>query len=214
VGGPQQAAIEYEVTAGAAQEGKPQTGHLLLVANGGQKFRVAVHVDVRGRVPLEKKNFLRAALLVAIAAFAFRFVAAIPDAYARRFAPFGSWVTATHGDYVSRYTIAAAWFAPFVTAVILYRRTGRRDILSGLVTGTVTGLAAGATLACLLKAADGILRTALPFDTPGVALLGWAIVGAAAGIVLQFAGAAGARILSALDTVLARLVALFRPRRA
>ena len=96
---------------------------------------------------------------------------------------------------------------------ILYRRNGRRDLLPGLITGTVTGLAAGATFACLLKGLDGIFRLALPIDAPGMAIVGWSVWGGVGGIILQFAGTPGARALSTIGGWFGRLAVRLRLQR-
>ncbi len=94
-------------------------------------------------------------------------------------------------DYVGRFTLVTAWLGIPIGLVLLWRRSGARDVLGGIVVGAVTGVVIAATVASLVKVLDGLSRWVAPFQYPGLAIAAWTAFGAGLFLVLAMLGRPG-----------------------
>lgn len=202
LGGAQQALIEFEADSSNLPATGRQDGHLTVTANAGQKFVVTVHLEVRARPVTTSQTLMRGLVLGALAGFTVRLLGSLPDLFARSPGEFGSWLTYAPPtqlhDYVRLMTLATGWLGVPVGGILLWRRSGLRDVPAGMVAGGVTGLIVSATLACLFPAGDRLLQPALPSAAPGLAILGWTLASMAVLGGLSLLPRFGKRVLNAV----------------
>jgi hypothetical protein len=241
VAGAQQAVIAFEVDSSLMDEGKIHEGRIQVVANAGQVLMVRVRVDVRRPQRPFTRRLFGPFLTMAILALAYRMILAVPsDLLARvllpkdREPPPGSlerWVQSAVEEegYLRRFVFFTWWLGPLLGALVLWRREGKAaDVIYGALAGTLAGVAAAATAACVMTAGDGVPRRLLAAlgqklgESPWVGTplwlllvaLWWAALGAATGMVLWLAGQRGRRLLAHFARPLTGLLELFGMKRA
>jgi hypothetical protein len=198
--GAQQVNIDFAANAEGLAIGPRHKGQLTIVANGGQKFLVTVYLEVRAQPVRVGGTLAHGLVMGALAGFTVRFLGSLPDLYARELGQFGSWLTYAPPtelqDYVRLMTLATGWLGIPIGAVLLWRRSGIKDMPAGMIAGGVTGLIVSATLACLFPAGDKLLQPALPFPYPGLAIVGWTVASMAVLGLVSLLGKPGRRVLS------------------
>jgi hypothetical protein len=202
VGGAQQAEIEFTASGRGLTVGKKYEGRLTVTANGGQKFVITVTADIQPGRTTFFHRLLRRLVVGGLAGGLLRLLLSLPDLYARDWSAFGSLLHDPPRDYVRAFTLATAWLGIPVGALVIWRRSGWKDLPAGVVVGAVTGLAAGATLGCLLHVLDQPLWAVLPLNLPGSAVAAWGAVGAAAAAVVGGLGRWGRGVVNAVGRAL------------
>lgn len=212
VGGAQEATIEFEInTAGLGAKTSPASGtgvapvlskvydsQLRILANGGQKFAVPVRVEVQTLHISLAQRFMRLALIGALAGMLARVLISLPDPFTRGWESFGAWLQETPEFFVAKFAIALAWLGCLAGAWLLWRRGGLLDVIPGTIVGGVTALVGAATLAFVLQMIDAPLAAVLPLQVPGIAIVGWGLVGAGLTLLLGVMGVRGRAIVTAL----------------
>ena len=146
--------------------------------------------------------------------------AAAPDALER-------WTTAATAEeaYLKVFVLSTFWIGGIVGLVTVAQRRGRwTDYFCGFIAGLGAGMAASATLACLISAGDWaprLLLWLLPFrrdPEPSawlvapvfilLACIWWTVFGAALGVLLTMLGPLGARVVDLLGAPFAWLFRL------
>jgi hypothetical protein len=116
------------------------------------------------------------------------------------------------GNFLRLFVLSTWWFGALAGAILSARKGGGGlDITCGLIAGAVAGLAGAATVGCLLVAGDEVPRILMaPMASSGmgsaaatmtwafIAVLSWAGLGAAAGLVLMLLGELGQGLLAAI----------------
>jgi hypothetical protein len=184
-------------------------------ANVLQMAAVGALVGVLGRLLLVFPADLFARLLGGEA------VAGQPDPGSLR-----AWLEAPSADgvYLRLFVLATWWLGALAGVVLVWRGGGKvTDLFCGLVAGAVLGLAAAATVGCVLVVGDTVPRLLLfgllgerdwgpALSTPiwiVTAVLCWIGIGAASGLVLGVLGRRGAAVLAALASPLSGLCRVF-----
>jgi len=204
--GAQKARIDFEVRPRELSANRRHEGRLIVTANGGQKVTVAVRVDVLDSHEPPARRWLRLLTVGALNGLFLRLFAgvlllagggvieavtdftgpALPAAMA-----LGGWFRDLPSNYIGRLGVALALLGAALWAGMLLRRGRVQDLLPGCLVGAVTGLAAGVTLACAVRAIDGLLHVLLPIEEPGMSLAAWTLVGAVLTMPLGFLGVPG-----------------------
>ena len=152
--------------------------------------------------PDEHRSWLRTLILGALAGLMLRLLLAGPgDIYARVLtAPFDApprWGEAPGGPEFIRHFIAASWWLGAAAGLVLAVLRGRfTDWPTGLIAGAAAGVAASATVACVLPLLDGLPRllwphlpALLPWPATlawvALAALSWTVFGAVGGLLLR-----------------------------
>jgi hypothetical protein len=247
VSGPQQAVVAFEADAHGLPPGQVHEGRIRIVANAGQTLIARVFLEVK-RPPVPMTRRLAQPVLVGAAAgLGLRLLLALPmDLYARVWAAtpdggivpgsFASWLQSPLGSdgFVRHFVLATAWLGAIIGGIALRRRgAGTADVVCGILTGAVGGLAISATLACCLPALDWLPRTVWrtlaqntglaagtglvwlwTFLWIAVAANAWAVLGGMLGFVLGHAGDAGGRFLARVADSLSWTCRAFGLRRA
>ena len=245
VSGPQQAVIAFEVDSYDLAPGQQHVANLRIVANAGQTLAGRVRVDVQPPVaPPVRRARARPFVVGAAAGLVLRLLLAVPGDLLTRVlmgaggkaGSFGSWLEApaVTGPFVMYFVLATSWLGAVAGAWVLLRRGSKlTDLMCGVISGAMAGLAASATFACFMPALDYLPRLlwremalAMKFSGDGgrawlwtplwiiLATLIWTVVGAAAGFLLSCAGRAGALLLGGLGEVLAVIFRLAGMKRA
>jgi len=180
VSGAQRADVVFEVDSTLVDPGIHE-GHVLLLANAGQKLSLLVTFEVSPPYEPFTRRLLKPFFMGLILGCVYRLLLAGPaDFYARLAAAprdsspapgsLAAWLQSPiFGDsgrprleFVKSFVLASWWIGALVGAVLLWQRGSRRaDVVSGAVAGAGAGLAGAATLACLLDVADALPRAAL-----------------------------------------------------
>jgi len=217
VAGAQQALIQFQAASEGLPVGQRQTGRLTITANGGQKFRVLVHFEVRPRPVRLGSNLMNGLAVGALAGFTIRFLGSLPDLYTRELSQFGAWLTYAPPtelrDYVRLMTLATAWIGIPVGGLLLLRRGGLRDLPAGLITGGISGLIVAATLACIFPAGDRLLQPLLPLRLPGLAIVGWTLAAMFLLGAASLLGSYGSRLVALVSTPFAAFAGALGLRR-
>jgi hypothetical protein len=236
-GGPQQAQFAFEVDSSLMEDNQIHEGTVQLIANAGQKLSVRVVVDVRRPQEPFTRRLLRPFFVVTMLFLLLRLFLVPPaDLLARILmaepgpAPPGSlerWKTAATDEdsYLKVFVLATWWIGGLVGLVVVAQRRGRwTDYFCGLIAGACAGLAASATLACVVSAVDLVPRELLSLLTSSLtggvspwiatplwlllACVSWTLLGAALGLLLTLIGSQGSRFVDMLGSPLAWLLRL------
>src|SRR5262249_18934316 len=118
--------------------------------------------------------------------------------------------------FVRIFTLLTWWLGAVAGVILVVRRGGWLDVPWGVIAGSVAGLAAGATCACLLLLGDFVPHmlwdAALRTDSSGGALLPvwimlaavcWTVLGAVLGLLLGLTGPLGRAFLVPVQYALA-----------
>jgi hypothetical protein len=201
VAGAQRVPITFTIQTRGLPGGQEVNGNLLLNANGNQKLKVPVKLQLEAAKDTMLQHVLRLLLIGGLTGFLVRLALLPPDLFARGF------LADPPKDYVRSFTLALGWIGFLIGALLMARRRLWRDIPAGLIVGGVTGLALSATLACGIALLDGLpsrmwqLLTGggtWPFGWTVSAFLGWSLLGAAAALLAQALGQAGRSLVSLL----------------
>jgi hypothetical protein len=223
ISGPQRADVVFEADTELVDPGLHE-GSIHLTANAGQRHAVRVLFEVTPpHEPFTRKllkPFFTGFLLILL----YRILLAAPaDLYARSSAEsVRSWLQSPlfgerpRPEFVRRFVLATWWLGAVGGAVQLWHRGSRRsDVFCGAVAGAGIGVAGGATLACILDAADALPRAALrelmglleTADAAGsvwpgtlvwvlIAALCWGLLGGVIASLLRLGWKRGGRILA------------------
>lgn len=211
VGGAQQAMIEFEANAAGLAGGRTSTATMTMVANGGQRFTIAVRLEVRAAAVSLSGALARCLVQGLLTGFLLRLLLSLPDLYARGWTRFGAWLSEAPEHYVRDFTLATAWLGLPIGALMLWRRSPLGhvfklvDVVTGLIAGGVTGLLAGATVGCVLEILDVYTWRVVPLNWPGAAIVGWTLMGLALGFLASVFGGWGRGLLNRLAQPLAWL---------
>jgi hypothetical protein len=169
ISGPQRADFLFEADTGLVDPGLHE-GNILLTANAGQRHAVRILFEVTPpHEPFTRKllkPFFTGFLLILL----YRLLLAGPaDFYARlRAESVSDWLQSPlfgenpRPEFVRRFVLATWWLGALGGTVQLWHRGSRRsDVVCGAIAGAGIGIAGGATLACLLDAADALPRAVL-----------------------------------------------------
>jgi hypothetical protein len=127
--------------------------------------------------------------------------------------------------YLKVFVLSTFWVGGVVGVIVVAQRGGRwTDYFCGLIAGLATGVAAAATLGCVLSAGDAIPRLLLrllsaPLSSPPspwivtplwlvLACACWIILGVLLGVALTLLGPLGARVVDLLGAPFAWLLRL------
>ena len=194
VAGAQRATIPFTIqTRGLMASGEVK-GTLLLHANGNQKFKIPVMLELEAAHDTLLHRLLRLALIGGLVGFLIRLALLPPDLFARGV------VTEPPRDYVRSFTLALAWIGAVIGVRFMVRRRAWRDVPAGIIVGGVTGLALSATLACGLALLDGLANLLLGGVLPWTlaAFLSWMLLGAGVVMLLPSLGEAGRSVAGRL----------------
>jgi hypothetical protein len=232
ISGPQRADFLLEADTELVDPGLHE-GTIHLTANAGQRHAVRVYFEVTPpHEPFTRKLlkpfltgfvlFLLYRLLLAGPADLFARLAAAPTNAATPAGSVNAWLQSPlfgegrRLEFVRRFVLATWWIGAMGGTVQLWYRGSRRsDVFCGAVAGAGIGVAGGATLACLLDAADALPRAVLMelagflkgMDGAGTAWLGtllwvllaalcWGLLGGVAASVLRLVWKRGGRALA------------------
>jgi hypothetical protein len=228
VSGPQQAVIAFEVDPTLVDSGRTREATLRIQANAGQMLALRVHADVQRPQEPFTRRLLKPFFAGLLLALLYRLLLGVPvDLFARVLAAppstafpagsFNTWLESPPMDssFVRSFVQTTWWIGAVVGGIMLRRRGQRlRDLLCGIVAGSVAGLLGSATLACLMPTLDSPARAfwnglqplatslgasnAVWLWTPlwiCLASLCWALAGGLIGFALQITGARGLRML-------------------
>jgi hypothetical protein len=171
VSGPQQAVITVEAAPDRLDPKRIHEASLRITANANQELvaRVRYQVEAPARPPRQRRS--RPFLMGMIIALALRLILALPaDLYARVLAASAdierpgallSWTKPATADpaFVAEFVKATWWLGAIAGGVLLWKqRRQKTDIVTGLVAGAAAGLAASATVGCLMPALDALPR--------------------------------------------------------
>jgi hypothetical protein len=167
VSGPQQAVIALEADpTGLKEPDQVHDASVRITANANQtlvaRVRYQIKTPVRPQVEARPRPFVIGALTAA----ALRLLLALPaDLYARvlrgEAGAFRSWLEPATADpsFVRHFIVATSWLGAVAGGLWLWKGGKRRtDAVAGLLAGGAFGLAASATLACLMPAVDLLPR--------------------------------------------------------
>lgn len=235
ISGPQQAVVPFEVDSIDLAPARTHEADVKLVGNSGQTFTGRVRLTVEGEP--EAKPVARGRvpswLVGAAAAGAARLILAVPaDIGARYFLSAGEaaghsplmWGTyaVDQGLFVRQLVVLTWWLGPLAGAIYALKKgDGLHDFLRGILSGAAAGLAASASVACLLPILDTvpswIWQALIPrlglgrFDGRTAlwlvlwianATFTWAILGLIAGEILERAGGRAAYFLTSVSGAL------------
>lgn len=226
VSGPQQTTIEFEADPSRLPDGATTAEAVLeLIANAGTRMRVTVRIESHKPAPRRAAagggDWTRALMAGAIAFLLYRVLAILPaDVIGRLFGAgpptpgsMASWlsVPGTADGFLRRFVLATWWLGGVVGLVMAWKRDGKIvDLIAGLVAGSAAGLAAMATLGCILIPGDEIPRRLLGLvaarDSTMPAIVAtlawlilacgcWAMLGAVLGGLCLVLGARGRKVL-------------------
>ena len=236
ISGPQQAAVPFEVDSADLAPNRTHEADVKLIGNSGQVFTGRVRLTVEGDfVPQVSGQPVPPWLVGAAAAGIARMVLSLPaDVGARYYmnglgaAPAGSsplyWgsYALEQGEFVRQFVLMTWWIGPLAGAIYLWRKgEGVLDVLRGILTGTAAGLAAGASVACLVPICDTLPSWTWQVLIPRLGLTkfdghtplwlalwilnataAWSLVGLILGSVLGRAGGQATQFMSAVSASL------------
>jgi hypothetical protein len=202
IGGAQQAVIEFAADARSLEPNRRYEGRLNIVANSRQKLSVGVILEVRPAPTDLGLTVTRALCVGALSALLLRLAASAADLPLRGPLAFGSWLELhdleSMQQFIRVFTLMTAWLGAPMGGLLLWQRSGVRDVPAGMVVGGVTGLAVCATLGCMVLVVDPLLQQILPVPAPGLAILLWTIAGMIVASPLALMGRFGRRLVKAL----------------
>jgi hypothetical protein len=247
VSGPQQAVLAFEADTQKLQPNRVHESTITITANAGQTFTAQVQVEVLRRPEPRSRKAIRPLVVGAVAALLIRLLIALPgDLYARVLAgdagSFVSWQRSplvnpdpdVMRDFVRHFAVATWWLGAVASAWVLWRRGHAwMDLFWGLLAGAAGGLAASATLACLVPILDLVPRSVwailgsllglsqseglpwlwTPLWITWAAVI-WMLQGALIGALLGGLGANGRQLLNRISGALAGMLNLIGLRRA
>ena len=223
--------MPFEVDSANLAGGRAHEADIKLICNSGQSFTGRVRLTIAGepvaKLPKPIKGPVPNWLVGATAALVVRLVWALPaDVGARYFwgggaaagispLAWGSYAL-DQGAFVRHFVLLTWWLGPLAGAVFSLRKgDGLHDFLRGILAGAAAGLAASASLACLLPILDApacwTWRLALTRIDPGrfniapvcwliawivSAVLVWAVVGSVLAALLGRVGGKAGQFLS------------------
>lgn len=206
VAGAQRAPISFTIQTRGLPGNQQVQGNLILHANGNQKLKVPVKLQLEAAKDTLLKNLLRLAVIGGLTGFLIRLLLLLPDLYAR-----GYFSPPQEGQkpldvYVRSFTLAVGWIGFLIGAWLMARRRSWKDIPAGTIVGGATSIALSATLACGLLLADDLPSVLWRFLTetkgeipwPWNAFLSWTVLGAAGMYLLNILGNGGRAIVNLL----------------
>ncbi len=230
--GPQQAVIPFEVDSADLAAGQTHEADVKIVGNSGQSFTGRIRLSIEGDpLPKAPRTPVPSWLVGAAAAGFARLLLALPaDLGARYFlasdpgqggrSPL-SWgvYPVDQSLFVREFVFLAWWLGPLIGVIYMTRKgDGALDFVRGLLTGAAAGLAASASIACLLPTLDLLpslvwqaLIPRLGLARSGgngalwillwiaLATLAWTVIGALAGAILARAGERAAGFLAVIS---------------
>jgi hypothetical protein len=166
VSGPQQAIIAVEADPAGLQADPVREASVRITANSNQTLQARVRYEVDPPARPHPQAGPGPFLAGAVTAMALRLILALPaDLYARvlrgEAGSFRSWLEPATADpsFVRHFVLATSWLGLLAGGLWLWKRgTRKTDAIAGLLAGGVCGLAASATLACLMPAIDALPR--------------------------------------------------------
>jgi hypothetical protein len=199
--GPQRVSIGFSVAPDLLGSEQVRSGKLHITANGGQRFEVTVHAQIRPVHESLGTRLIRGLCIGILAAGTFRLLISLPDLWIRP-SQFGGWLSLAQPEHLTAYlrsvTLALGWLGIPLGAVWLWRSSGPRDALAGAITGGVATLILSVTFAASVVLLDSVLAPLLPSRMPGAAIASWTLVGMVLGGVLSLLGRLGRRLLRTL----------------
>jgi hypothetical protein len=216
VSGPQLATINFEVDSGLLQPGEPHETDIRMTGNAGQALVLHVTALIRGKLSVRRRSRIGAGGVVAggLAALIYRLALALPaDFYARNTVGLRDFMRpALNEEGFLRSFVLVTWWVGGLVALLVAKRQGGKltDLACAVISGCFAGLAAAATVGCLLTMLDAgpraiLMNLTTPEADPiaakvlwvGLASACWGIGGALLGGVLGHAGPAGRKLLGA-----------------
>src|SRR5262249_31586383 len=154
VSGPQQAMISFEACARELVADKPYEGKIKIVANAGQELSFSIRLGVLPARQESATQVARPVVVGVVAGLVFRLILALPaDVYARALAgspgSSASFLETLQNDpsFAKHFVMATFWLGAVLGAIVL-GRMGRHkiDVICGMISGLVAGLAGTATI--------------------------------------------------------------------
>lgn len=203
VAGPQRVTLALEIQTRHLTPGKTHDAALAIAANGGQRFRTPIRLELQTPHFSLGQKFLAPILLGLLTGLLIRLLILPIDLLAR------VWSAGQPGGFVSRFVMLSGWVGAAAVGYALARKREWRLLPAGLLVGGVAGLASAATLANLILALDGLaarLTPTLPVSPLAASFLGWLVLGLAAAFLLRLGGVWGQELLALWSRTLGTLL--------